>query len=318
MGTLTPARLANGAVAAVDYLLGREHPRSMPMVAKLETANLCNLRCPYCLHGEDPRGEAFRNKRYMTLETFQTVIDQMGRHLLALILYHKGEPFLNKELLDMCALAREQRIATIVSSNFSLKFTDAEIEDIVQRGPTYLTISLDGITQEIYETYRVGGKIDLVLDNLRRLVAAKRQREAASPIIAWQFIDFDHNRHQLVEAERLAREIGVDNFVVTRNREGLTHDGHKLGALNRAPARTGRFPFKCKWLWTLPVILYDGESVPCCDYDWRRDKHMGNISGGFASIWHGADYALNRRIVTNQSSCIDHPNAHCAACPLKG
>lgn len=313
---LTPRRVANALLMGLDYTFGRERPWSRPIGAKFETANLCNLRCPGCLHGEDPRGAAFRSKRYMTPEVFGTLLDGLWRDAFIMFLYHKGEPFLNPALLDLCEAARSRRVATVVSSNFSLPFSDAQIEAIALRGPRYLTVSCDGLSQEVYERYRVGGRVETVLANMRRLVEARRQSGTPSSTLAWQFIVFDHNRHELDAAMDKAREIGVDQFVVTRDAGDICRDGHALGT-GQAGLMPDPFPFKCRWLWSMPVFLYDGEMTACCNYDWSVERHLGNaVEHSVQSLWQGENYALNRRLVTGKERCADHAQAFCSRCPL--
>jgi MoaA/NifB/PqqE/SkfB family radical SAM enzyme len=89
-----------------------------------------------------------------------------------------------------------------------------DVERFVESGPDFVILSIDGASQESYARFRKNGKLDLVLDNVRRLVEAKRRRGGTRPVLAWRFLTFEHNVHEVDEALRLAREIGVDVFLV--------------------------------------------------------------------------------------------------------
>ena len=74
-------------------------------------------------------------------------------------------------------------------------------------------VSIDGVTQEVYETYRVGGRLDRVMDNLNLLAEAKREMGSATPHVEWQFIVMRQNEHQMDEARALAGRMAVDSIV---------------------------------------------------------------------------------------------------------
>lgn len=71
-------------------------------------------------------------------------------------------------------------------------------------------MSLDGVTQETYEKYRVRGNVAEVFADLRGLVAAKKALRSKTPFVEWQYIVFKHNEHEVEKARVLAEEIGVD------------------------------------------------------------------------------------------------------------
>jgi MoaA/NifB/PqqE/SkfB family radical SAM enzyme len=68
-------------------------------------------------------------------------------------------------------------------------------------------VSCDGVDQESYGRYRVGGSFEQVLENLRWLVAHRRGRR---PFLVWQYLVMKHNEAQMARARELATEVGVD------------------------------------------------------------------------------------------------------------
>ena len=149
----------------------------------------------------------------MHFDTFKRTVDQIRDYCIWLSLYSWGEPFLNKEIDKYVAYAHDADIATIISSNLNKPLTPGMAERLIRSGLDVLIISLDGTTQEVYEVYRVGGYLDRVLDNVKLLVEKRKELGYTTPRLEWQFIVMRQNEHQISEARRMARELGVDDIV---------------------------------------------------------------------------------------------------------
>ena len=67
---------------------------------------------------------------------------------------------------------------------------------------------LMGVTQEVYEKYRVGGNLETVLNNLKKLIAVKKLYNSSTKV-QWDFIVMKHNEHQIEEAKKMASDFGV-------------------------------------------------------------------------------------------------------------
>ncbi|MEI2707516.1 MAG: hypothetical protein V9E96_00685 [Chitinophagaceae bacterium] len=73
-----------------------------------------------------------------------------------------------------------------------------------------LIISIDGTTQDVYSSYRVGGKLDKVLEGAKNIVKWKKELKSKTPFIFFQFLVVKPNEHQIEEVKKLGKEIGVD------------------------------------------------------------------------------------------------------------
>ena len=51
--------------------------------------------------------------------------------------------------------------------------TDDQIKGLLTLNLDALHISIDGVTQEVYEKYRVGGNLETVFNNLKKLIYKK-------------------------------------------------------------------------------------------------------------------------------------------------
>jgi hypothetical protein len=90
-----------------------------------------------------------------------------------------------------------------------------------------MVISIDGVTQPVYERFRLNGDLELVFSNIRKLVDAKRRLRKRTPVLAWKFLAFEHNAYEIPLAARMAREIGVNQFWVA-NPFDVTWDDQEI------------------------------------------------------------------------------------------
>jgi MoaA/NifB/PqqE/SkfB family radical SAM enzyme len=107
-------------------------------------------------------------------DLFTSMVDQIKHSCLWLTLYSWGEPFQNQRIHEYIAYAHKQKIATIISSNLNKPLTLEMAEQVIKSGLDVMIVSLDGVTQDVYEVYRVTGHLDRVLDNLKLLDEKKR------------------------------------------------------------------------------------------------------------------------------------------------
>lgn len=90
----------------------------------------------------------------------------MKSHLLYLTFYFQGEPYLNPSFLEMVKYAVSKRIYTSTSTNAHY-LNDETAKKTVESGLDRLIISVDGTTQETYSSYRIGGKLDKVIEGTK-------------------------------------------------------------------------------------------------------------------------------------------------------
>ena len=76
---------------------------------------------------------------------------------------------MNPAFLEMVNYAHKKGLYTATSTNAHY-LTEANAKKTVESGLDRLIISIDGTTQEVYEQYRVGGKLDKVIEGARQIV----------------------------------------------------------------------------------------------------------------------------------------------------
>ena len=127
--------------------------------------------------------------------------------MIYLILYFQGEPYLNPRFFEMIAYAQQKKLYTITSTNGHFLDSD-NARKTVESGLDRLLISIDGATQETYESYRKGGNLSRVLEGTRNLVFWKRKLGSTRPYIVFQFLVVKPNEHEITAVQNLAKELG--------------------------------------------------------------------------------------------------------------
>ena len=199
------------ASMGLSSVTGRPIVWGRPFMMMVEPTNFCNLKCPLCPSGN---GEMKRARGHMNLDDFKGLIDEVGEYLVLLMLWNQGEPFINKGFVEMVRYARDRRIPTMTSTNGHYIRNIEQARAIVASGLDEIIVSLDGVDQETYERYRVGGRFDYVVRGARLLAQAKSELGSRTPLVNLQFIVFRHNEGDIAEAERLAGELGAEKFLV--------------------------------------------------------------------------------------------------------
>lgn len=273
-----------------------EHP-ALPFSISIEPTTSCNLRCPECPSGL----RSFTRPTGMMLpETFKTIIDELHETLAYLILYFQGEPFLNPNFFDLVRYAADKKIYTATSTNAHFLNQENTLRTI-ESGLSRLIISMDGTDQKSYETYRIGGNLEKVLDGVKNLTAFRKKLRTKSPYLILQFLMFQHNIQQIPEIRKIARELGVDKLEFKTAQVYNYEKGSKLiperEQFSRYRKQTdGSYQIKndlqnkCWKMWHSCVITWDGDVVPCC-FDKDASYRMGNVRNeSFASIWNSDKY----------------------------
>src|SRR4030095_11772150 len=147
----------------LSRLTGKPLQWGYPISISFEPTTSCNLRCPECPSGL----RSFTRPTGMLTKTFfEQTIDEIHKDLFYLVFYFQGEPYLNPDFLNMVEYASSKRIYTATSTNAHYLNTE-KARQTVESGLDRLIISIDGTTQEVYQQYRVGGKLDKVIDGAK-------------------------------------------------------------------------------------------------------------------------------------------------------
>ena len=316
LSKLTFRRSWNGIKVLSSYYFSKWFKKpvqwGLPVSISFEPTTSCNLRCPECPSGL----RAFTRPTGMLQKNFfRETIDQLHKQLLYLVFYFQGEPYLNTDILDMVKYASSKKIYTATSTNAHY-LNDENAKRTIESGLDRLIISIDGTTQDVYEQYRVGGKLAKVLEGTKNVVKWKKEMQSKTPFIVFQFLVVKPNEHQIEGVKKLAKEMGVDDvWFKTAQVYDYENDPNKLiptiDKYSRYKKTGNGYEFKgklanhCWRLWHDPVITWDGLVAPCC-FDKDAQHQLGDLKKrSFKEIWKNGEYKKFRTAILKGRKNID-------------
>lgn len=327
IGGATLRQLANLATSVIRFALRRPTSGRVPVMIKLDISPVCNLSCSFCVHSSADddalREQHFSSAHRIDVDRFRRIVDEIGGRTSMLALYYVGDPLVHPHLPEMCRIARAGRIRTHVSTNFSFRLSDERLRSLATSGLSHLTVCVDSMVQEEYEKTRVGGDIELVLSNLQRLMAIRRELGITDLHVEVQYIRFRHNERHVAAAETWAAEHGIDQFT--------TYWGNLHNYVDLAPdqitvtaPRTRSWVPHCAWPYFAMTVRYDGEAIPCCYHRVSEqyriggdDRPVANVfERSIESVWRSDDYARLRRMVANPAgqNAVERESSFCHGC----
>ncbi|MBO7457368.1 MAG: SPASM domain-containing protein [Paludibacteraceae bacterium] len=261
----------------------------MPAFVSVEPAAICQLHCPECPVGMGNKSEKATQKTpFMSREVWERVLGDIKETAHTVQFYFQGEPLLNKDLPAMIAEAHEAGLYTILSTN-AQALTPEMAEALVKAGLSRIIISMDGLTQDTYGAYRIGGSVEKVKIALQWLQKAKSvcaSSARSSLVIELQCLRLQSNEHEWCDFKKQYKTLGADRLVFKTAQLYNYSAGHPLmpsdprysrysqgedGLYHRKPLHRG-----CLRVWSGVVITTTGEVLPCC-YDKNHSYAYGNI-----------------------------------------
>ena len=314
----------------LGYRLGLSKAISMPKLIIIDPTNHCNLKCPLCPTGSGDTSVAYG---LLKLDKYKKVVDVFAKWAQSMNLYFWGEPLLNKSFIEMIRYASQSPYQ--IRSNTSVNLnavTDEQIEGLLTSNLDTLHVFIDGTTQEVYEKYRVGGNLETVLNNLKKLIAVKKLYKSDTTI-QWAFIVNKYNEHQVETAKKMASDFGVAfelvylkthlkedylapvDKMIDKYREWLP-DNPKYSHYDM-DTKTRKHPLKfCREPWRQVAINWNGDVFPCAHVHTEEKDRMGNIfEQDFAEIWNGEKYVAARKELLGQPNDLE---TICHACKKNG
>ncbi|WP_130274335.1 radical SAM/SPASM domain-containing protein [Cecembia calidifontis] len=283
-----------------------------PTTLSIEPTTSCNLRCPECPSGL----RSFTRPTGMLSENlFKQIIGETKGYLTYLHLYFQGEPYLHPQFTDLVSLANQAGIFTSTSTNAHY-LNEENVQKTLDSGLKQLIISMDGITQEIYQEYRVGGKLSKVKEGLGLLLKLREERNLLFPRIVLQFLVTGQNEHQIPEIKDWAKEMGVDELQLKSTQIYHFENGSELIPKDLKYSRyisdgNGKWKLKkkienkCWRMWQGAVITWDGRVVPCC-FDKDGYYVMGKVGEQtLGKIWKNDKYRAFRNQILEDRKQIE-------------
>jgi MoaA/NifB/PqqE/SkfB family radical SAM enzyme len=316
--------------AAFKLLPRREVLAYRPLTLNALLTLKCNVSCPICsiaqLHLTDP---SFTMPNDMAFETFRSIIDRFGKHLITVLL-SGGEPLLNKEVFKMARFASSKRLLTQLITNGLL--VGEHVREILEY-TKFINVSLNAVDAEEYHSMHgaPAEEFKSVIDNVARLVGT-REKLRKRTRIAVSYVCTKKNLRKIPQFIALAESLRVDeanlrpliSLGLPGSEEGLClyRDDDEVADLlsSIAPPKGNMKVFlpklyerstsqrDCRMPFNFLTVDGDGNVFPCC-----RIPSFKGCSSIFSSedVWNSESYRDLRRSLINRA--LPLPDA-CVRC----
>lgn len=315
---LSPKFIFRIGKGTLSCFISGEKAFTFPIRAEIENGAGCNLKCEMCAINKMKR-----KKGFLSFEKFKKIYNQIHPPYLNLTGY--TESFLNKDIFKMIKYGKEKGSFIKLDSNATI-LTNEILSDIVESGADAISISLDGSTEKIYENIRKGGKLKIVLENLKKLIDERNKRNSKMKIFLAIVVQ-KNNIEDVVNIIKLVDNFGVDQINPTpiveydikeyekftlknyiEELKKLIKDLSELKTETKIDYEALKEYLKdynnqnlkyktesCFAPWYNTYITWEGDVVPCC-YHYDNQVKFGNVfEEDFKNIWNNKEYKEFRK-----------------------
>jgi radical SAM protein with 4Fe4S-binding SPASM domain len=255
----------------------------------------------------------------MKPDVFERVLEELRGKMPGLrvaVLYHGGEPFLNKRFLAMADQVKALGFPLVKTVSNGMLVREDQYEAILNSGLDAIEFSIDADSPEANDSIRRRAKFTYVRDTILNLIAAKR-RLGGNLEISVSSTQFQTLEDYIPGQEAPIPDYLADTLESVRDEiefkttwamhwpSEVTFDNYDL--LHEKPEKS-TVP-RCSLLSETMSIRADGNVVPCC-FDLTSRGVMGNVmESSLDAIWNGETFTKFRDDFAKQAF---HPL--CASC----
>lgn len=248
---------------------------NIPSNFVVETVVGCNLKCPECAWGG---GLIRREHKCMAFEDFRIIADKIAPYAKYMYLHDYGEPLINPDIFRIIEYA-SKICDTNISTNGMIVDED-NARKLIQSGVKDVIVSIDGVSQKVYEKYRKGGNVQKALSALQYLVQINEDKGNKVNIIP-QFIVFEHNMSEMDDFRRYCKRIGIRPFFKEPYvREDSIFKNSPFKEYTRLSFENDEKYedrlLECRAFEEVLTIDVNGNVIPCC-YDFNSEVVLGNL-----------------------------------------
>jgi len=276
-----------------------------PRVVRVEPSSLCNLKCIHC-----PTGSKRDIKRgNMSDEVFYKIIEEIKAYngVDVVVLYHGGEPFMNKNIFEMINVLKSMGIRFIKIVTNGMLIKDEMLPKIIKSGLDSIEFSLDGLSSEENNQIRRGGNYCQVASTIKKLISMKTNLRATTPdvYIANTQIPLEADikngvkvstpKYILNDFSDFEGKIGFKNTYMLKWPGFDCSNTYKL--VGGPTAKNSQPSDYCNNVVETITIRWNGDVVPCC-YDISSNYVIGNImEQPLPEIWNNERYKKIRKSI---------------------
>lgn len=200
-------RISNTLRVQRAYRTGQWESGAGPLIAYIEVAARCNLRCPMCPITVDPRYAPGSGLPALLSAALFDRLSGVFPTLRRAHLFGLGEPFLNPHLVHYVERLAAAGVETWTTTNATLVTTE-RADAVARAGLAHVNVSIDGATPETYARIRRGGRLEEAVRGIRALSEARRRH--GRPRLVLSMVTMASNLRELPDLVDLCASCGGD------------------------------------------------------------------------------------------------------------
>jgi radical SAM protein with 4Fe4S-binding SPASM domain len=267
---------------------------SIPPVLRIEPASACNLRCSHC-----PTGVVKMKRTVMKENVFSRILSEIKQYIPPIrvaVMYHGGEPFLNRNFLSMVREVKELGIPTVKTVSNGMLIKSEDINNIIESGLDEIEISLDGESFHENDLIRCRANGEYIVSIIKEILneIIKRRSNLKLSISTTQF--------QSLENFVPDKEANPPQYITDEFKEYEENIKYKTqwamfwpctqpkGGYDILFDDLSSYTPSCSLIEETLSIRADGNIVPCC-FDLTSEVILGNImEENLLDIWNGYSF----------------------------
>ena len=273
-----------------------------PIYLLIEPVSACNLRCIMCFQIDESFTSNNNFMGNMDIDFFKKIVDEaVEGGTKAITLASRGEPTLHPKLGEMLEYCSGKFFELKINTN-GIILNDKLIHQILKSGVTDMVFSIDSYTKKDYESIRIQGVFETVLNNVKRFKEIK-ERFYPNSKCATRVSGVRVDKKQDPNAFKDFWKEYVEHVVIVEME-------NRWDTYNNPKEIAGTCA--CDYLWERMYVWYDGLCNPC-DADYKSELCVGSAKEkSIREIWHGQKYTELRSMHSNGKRNMVFP---CDRCP---
>ena len=260
---------------------------------EFELTTACNAWCPGCVRYIRTDAGLYKNgnvefNRYITLDTIDNILieDCIADDVTILLCGTAGDPLTHPDFLEIIKRIKTHKpnCEFNIHTNAGLRTPEffKELASILNEQDS-IKFNIDGL-EDTNWIYRRRVDFNKIMEN------AKAFLENHKCISVWELIEFPWNRHQIEQAQHLAKQMGFKKFVVRSSRDDDETDWRSKSSADAGLHNEVINPEYSNKTWPVAntindicfndkgiFISEDGLVHPCCDWASRyKDKSISS------------------------------------------
>lgn len=259
----------------------------------IELTSFCNIKCPACFRSQSDKADKIINKHILDFDIIKKRFKKEDFKNLTTIIFCGtiDEPTMHPQFFNIMEYFADWGCKIYISTNGSTRTKEqwAKLAKVLPSDHRVIW-GIDG-SDETSEIYRQGSNFKKVQENFRSFIAAGGKA-------IWQFIEFEHNEHQIEEARKIAEEEGFVEFIrIVSHRAPLKDLKYKRAEFEE------NLEIKCRYLDQKRLFLnHNGNLIPCAHLNPKMLLYTATnkTKDLFEEILRDNDY-INKINIYNES-----------------